>query len=109
MGAAFQPGVSGWRTLISISLLAGYVALASQGIHCQYFTSEHAHHQSADSASPDHAVHCILANHGSAALPSIDSQSAPAPSVFGLLQLSSTGLGVTTLVASKPARAPPQV
>lgn len=101
--------VSTWRVLMSVSLLAGYVVLASQGIHCQYFSPvEHAHHESSESSSADHAIHCILANHGSATIPSITSQGASAPPLFGFLRLSSPGPDAATLVVSKPARAPPQ-
>lgn len=107
--AGLCPTRFAWRAVVAMALLATYLVLAGEAIHCQYFVSEHDQHGTSPLRSTTHTTHCILANHGAAAIPSIASlgvQSLPlVSSVRYLEHTSARGL----VVASAPARAPPAV
>lgn len=93
--------------LVTLGLLLAYVVLAGEAIHCRYFADPHERHGNSQSPANTHATHCIAANHGATAIPSI---TALAPHSLPLIESVSSverNFGRTVFVASTPARAPP--
>ena len=107
--SAFRPATSSWRVFVSAGLLVAYVILAGEAIHCQYFSSEHDQHGSSQPQTATHATHCILANHGSAAIPSIASLGLSALPLLRAVVHVDRAVSTTAFVASSQARAPPLV
>ncbi|HET8761039.1 MAG TPA: hypothetical protein VFN94_08215 [Nitrospiria bacterium] len=66
-----------WRSLFSVCLLIAYAVLVGDAIHCQYSSVDHDHHDVPKPQSAENTTHCLVANHGSAALPTIAPGSLP--------------------------------
>jgi len=94
---------------ITVGVLVAYLVLAGDAIRCQYFSPDHHHHGSSSTNDPSHAMHCVLANHGSAALPSIASLGTEPLELVGSLPTVAPFLGAMQLLTSPSARAPPPV
>ncbi len=109
LNRVMRPPTVPWRTVLSVTLLVGYLALAGDAIRCQYSSPEHDHHGGSSPSDPAHATHCVLANHGSAAIPSIASLGAEPLEPVGSLPIVAPLLAGMLLIASASARAPPAV
>ena len=98
-----------WRAACATGVLLAYLVLAGEAIHCQYFVSEHDQHGTSQSQGPTHAMHCIAANHGSAAIPAIASLGFdPLPPLGHTPPINPIPVKAA-LFGSKSARAPPAV
>lgn len=103
--------VAGSLRAIAAIVLFGYVGLASEAIHCQYFPSthdQHAEHSTDPVPATDHAVHCLVANHAGSVIVHSDN-STPLPALvprFRIVQDEGSTL-FSHLVGLTPVRAPP--
>jgi len=98
-----------WRAVLSVPLLVGYLVMAGDAIRCQYSSPEHDHHGESAPSSPLHGMHCVAANHGSAAIPSIAALGNEPLEPVGALPIVAPLIGGMLLIASASARAPPSV
>ncbi len=97
-----------WR-VASSALLVAYLVLAGEAIHCQYFVDTHDHHGTSQSQSTTHATHCIVANHGSAAISAIASLGFDPLRLLGRTPFAALIALNTVFVSPSSARAPPSV
>ena len=105
-----RSAVRRWRTLISAGLVVAYLVLVGDAVRCQYFSAEHEHHGGPESPrATSHATHCVLANHGSATIPSIGVSGIQPLPLTGHTPAPQTWLAHTPFAAPSHARAPPAV
>ncbi len=97
------------RAAVAVGVLVAYLILAGDAIRCQYFSPDHHHHGAPSTGDPSHATHCVLANHGSAALPSITSLGTEPLELVGSLPTVAPLIAGMRLLASASARAPPLI
>ena len=102
-----RPPTLPWRVVLSVSVLVVYLAMAGDAIRCQYSSPEHDHHGKSTPSSPLHGMHCVAANHGAAAIPSIASLGNEPLEFLGSLPVIAPLLGAMLFIASASARAPP--
>ena len=90
-----------------VALLVAYLALAGDAIRCQYASAAHAHHGLPQSQGEADATHCLMANHGSATIPTIAPLGFQSFHVVGQILAGDYHVSPEAFVASTPARAPP--
>ena len=102
-------GRSARRVAGAVGVLIAYLVLSGDAIRCQYFPPDHHHHSGSSTGDPSHATHCVLANHGYAAIPSIASLGTEPIELVGALPIVAPLIAGMLLLASASARAPPPV
>lgn len=81
--------------------------LSGEAIHCQYFSDGPHHHNTAQSHDPQDPTHCIIANHESAAMPSVGVSGDSEFSLLGHIHSAESPAVDSTVADPVSARAPP--
>jgi len=104
----YRPRFRPRQIAIAVCMIAGYLALMGEAIHCQYFLPDHEAHHHSSTRPVNHATHCLMASHcAAAAIHSVGIVHHNTLELLGLLFGPNPVLPGTGIVIAKTARAPP--
>jgi hypothetical protein len=97
------------RAFLAAGLVVGYLGLIGEAVYCQFMPAEHHDHQQDSPRHVNHATHCLLANHSSAAVPEAVVVAIPVLYPVGLQGERPHHRTIAPDFTLIPARAPPSV